>query len=280
MHSISYNYHSGEDPPVVREVKWLLDQAAFWLLGWWLLIIKHYWPATARAVDNVPNGMSVARIIVSPFVAYQLGAAIWSADSSVAWMWLGITAGLIILDGLDGPLARRLNAVSDFGKAIDPAADKILILVLAITYLVLTWHLQGWLVFIPLLGALGWVIWIELKLVLIARDTKLAVDTLGDVELPGANMFGKVKFTIQSISFVVAYVLLISMPESAAGALCLTSMLILARYFADKSLHLHRVDLWKMQTTARKRGLETPSTRSIKELTRWAHRNTEQQEAS
>jgi CDP-diacylglycerol---glycerol-3-phosphate 3-phosphatidyltransferase len=273
MHSISYDYHSGEDPPVVREVKWLLDQVAYWLLGWWLLIIKHYWPSSARAIDNVPNAMSVARIIVSPYVAYMLGAAIWRGNTSDAWLWLGIAAGLIILDGLDGPLARRLNAVSDFGKAIDPAADKILILVLAIAYLVLTWHLQGLLAFLPLLGALSWVIWIELKLVLIARDTKMAVDALGDVELPGANVFGKVKFTIQSLSFILAYILLIAAPNSSVGALWLTFMLIIARFFADKSLHLHRIDLWKLQATARKRGVEVPQTRSVRELTRWARRN-------
>jgi len=280
VHSDSYDYHSGEDPPVVREAKWLLDQVAYWLLGWWLLIMKYYWPSTARAVNNVPNAMSVARIIVSPFVAYQLGAAIWNAETNSAWMWLGVTAGLIILDGLDGPLARRLNAVSDFGKAIDPAADKVLILVLAITYLVLTWHLQGWLVFLPLLGALGWVIWIELKLVLIARDTKLAVDALGDVQLPGANVFGKVKFTIQSLSFVLAYIFIIIFPDSAVGALWLTSTLIIARYFADKSLHLHRVDLWKFQTDARKRDVMIPQTRSLHELKRWARRHTLNQEAS
>ncbi|MDQ5943951.1 MAG: CDP-diacylglycerol---glycerol-3-phosphate 3-phosphatidyltransferase [Patescibacteria group bacterium] len=273
MHSISYDYHSGEDPPVVREVKWLLDQAAFWLLGWWLLVIKHYWPSSARAIDNVPNAMSVARIIVSPYVAYMLGAAIWRENTSDAWLWLGIAAGLIIMDGLDGPLARRLNAVSDFGKAIDPAADKTLILVLAIAYLVLTWHLQGLLAFLPLLGALSWVIWIELKLVLIARDTKMAVDALGDVELPGANVFGKVKFTIQSLSFILAYILLIAAPNSSVGALWLTFMLIIARFFADKSLHLHRIDLWKLQATARKRGVEVPQTRSVRELTRWARRN-------
>ncbi len=273
MHSAGYSYHKHEDPPVVREVKWLLDQSAFWLFGWWLLIVKYYWPSSARAVNQVPNAMSVFRIIVSPFVAYQLSVAILDGDSSSAWMWLGITGGLIVLDGLDGPLARRLDAVSDFGKAIDPAADKLLILVLAATYCMVVWQLQGWATFVPLCGAILWVIWVELKLILIARDTKATVDILGDQELPGANVFGKVKFTIQSLSFVLAYVLLIVNPDTPIGALWLTFMLIVARFFADKSLHRHRIDLWQLQNLARKRKLDIPDTRSAKELVRWSIRH-------
>lgn len=273
MQDAGYDYHSGEDPPGVREVKWLLDQVTLWLFGWWLLIIKQRWPASSRVINQVPNAMSVARIIVSPFVAWQLGTNIWADDNAKAWMWLAVIVALIILDGLDGPLARRLDAVSDFGKAIDPAADKMLIFALALTYCVLVWHLQGFTVFLPLCGALIWVIWVEIKLILIAKDTKAVVDLLRDQELPGANVFGKVKFTIQSLSFVLAYIVLIASPTSPIGALWLTCMLIIARFFADKSLHRHRIDLWTFQNIARQRKLITPETHSVKELMRWAIRH-------
>lgn len=273
MRNTPDNYCATKDPPLIREVRWLLNWSTFILLGWWLVIIKHYWPGSARVVNQVPNAMSVFRIIVSPFVTYQLGASILTDDHASAWLWLGIVGGLIILDGLDGPLARQLDAVSDFGKAIDPAADKLLILVLAITYCVTVWQLQGWVVFVPLCGALIWVIWVEFKLILIARDTKIIIDRLEDQELPGANVFGKIKFTIQSLSFVLAYVLLIADSSSLVGALWLTCMLIVARFFADKSLHQHRVDLWALQNLARQRRLAVPNTRSAKELVRWATHN-------
>lgn len=67
---------------------------------------------------NIPNLLSGMRIVlVAPFlVCYLTNHTIW------AWVILGVSG---VTDFLDGKLARRLNQITDLGKILDPAADKV-----------------------------------------------------------------------------------------------------------------------------------------------------------
>ena len=51
-----------------------------------------------------------------------------SGGETGVWMWLGLAVFIIasITDYIDGQIARRCNQVSDFGKFLDPLADKLL----------------------------------------------------------------------------------------------------------------------------------------------------------
>ena len=51
-----------------------------------------------------------------------------SGGESNLWMWLGLGVFILasITDFIDGQIARKLNQVSDFGKFLDPLADKLL----------------------------------------------------------------------------------------------------------------------------------------------------------
>jgi len=73
---------------------------------------------------TVPNIISLLRIALIPlFVALLLVPSIENRIAASI-----IFALLAASDALDGYLARRLNAVSVFGKFIDPLADKILVI--------------------------------------------------------------------------------------------------------------------------------------------------------
>ncbi len=70
---------------------------------------------------TVSNLLSISRaVLVIPFVAVLLsdlpGARLWACL---------IMAVAALTDKLDGSLARRLNQVTDWGKILDPLADKI-----------------------------------------------------------------------------------------------------------------------------------------------------------
>ncbi len=77
-----------------------------------------------------PNALTVARLVLTGAFVVILAWAGRDADLGAGWLWLA--AGLFVVagvtDALDGYLARRWNAVSVFGRIVDPFADKILIL--------------------------------------------------------------------------------------------------------------------------------------------------------
>ena len=83
-----------------------------------------------REILTLPNLISVGRIAGAPVFVYVL--LVGDDRHAAAWLlgFLGAT------DWLDGWLARRFGSVSDLGKVLDPAADRVLIVVAAIAVLV------------------------------------------------------------------------------------------------------------------------------------------------
>jgi CDP-diacylglycerol--glycerol-3-phosphate 3-phosphatidyltransferase len=72
---------------------------------------------------QLPNALTIARLIVIPIVA----ALIVSADGGASWAAGILFAGAAITDQIDGYLARRWHVESAFGKIADPLADRLLI---------------------------------------------------------------------------------------------------------------------------------------------------------
>lgn len=74
---------------------------------------------------NLPNKLTVLRMImIIPFVICML-----YGRAEGGWMWASLIlfAGASFTDMLDGKIARARNLITDFGKFMDPLADKLLV---------------------------------------------------------------------------------------------------------------------------------------------------------
>ena len=75
---------------------------------------------------NTPNKLTILRMILVPFFLVSFYIEIKDSDSSLIISTI-IFAVASITDFFDGYLARKYNLVTDFGKFMDPLADKILV---------------------------------------------------------------------------------------------------------------------------------------------------------
>ena len=74
---------------------------------------------------NLPNKLTVLRVLMIPFfVVFLLYDITGPADK---WIALVIFCAASLTDMLDGQIARKYNLVTNFGKFMDPLADKLLV---------------------------------------------------------------------------------------------------------------------------------------------------------
>jgi CDP-diacylglycerol--glycerol-3-phosphate 3-phosphatidyltransferase len=88
---------------------------------------------------NVPNLLTVLRIVAVPVLVVVLLGALPGGDAAAA----AVFALAAATDGLDGYIARSRGSVTTFGKLMDPLADKLLI-VAALVALVSLHRLAAW----------------------------------------------------------------------------------------------------------------------------------------
>ena len=149
---------------------------------------------------NVPNTLSIVRVLLVPVFVVTL---LFMRDISI-WGCIVPTIVYILTaftDMLDGKIARKYNLVTDFGKFIDPLADKFMVIGSQITMLV--WMLlRGeellalvfvWVVLIILFRELGVT---SLRLVVAGKSGKVVA----------ASLLGKMKTVSQMVGTVIILV--------------------------------------------------------------------------
>lgn len=94
---------------------------------------------------NTPNKLTTLRMILVPFMAVFMLTG-WGGERN-RYICLVIFAGASITDWLDGYLARKDHLVTNFGKFMDPLADKLLVCTALICLIELD-RLEAWVVIV------------------------------------------------------------------------------------------------------------------------------------
>ncbi len=135
---------------------------------------------------NLPNKLTVLRVVLIPFFVILLLFDLPIANREIWALVIFIVASLT--DLLDGKIARKYNLVTNFGKFMDPLADKMLVCS-AMICLVEKSRLSAWIVIIIICRE-----FIISGFRLIAAENNIVI---------AAGWWGKFKTTFQMIMIIL-----------------------------------------------------------------------------
>lgn len=143
---------------------------------------------------NLPNKLTVFRIILVPIMVLIPYFNIQGEFLNIPISWIIIDIIFIIAaitDKLDGTIARKRNLVTNFGKFLDPIADKILVLG-AMVMLVEMAKLPAW---IPVI--------VLFREFVVSGYRLIAVEQGGKVI--AASIWGKIKTATQMVAIIMMF---------------------------------------------------------------------------
>jgi len=138
---------------------------------------------TPASTGNIANIITVVRILLAPVFVWML-LVDGGENGPLRYAAAALFIVAIVTDSVDGLLARRQNLITDFGKILDPIADKILI--------------GGALIALSILGELWW--WVTI--LILARElgiTAFRMAVVRHVVIP-ASPAGKLKTVMQAVA--------------------------------------------------------------------------------
>ncbi len=94
---------------------------------------------------NLPNKLTVLRVIMVPFFVFFMLTDV--GGSANKWIALALFCVASLTDMLDGKIARARNLVTNFGKFMDPLADKLLVCS-ALICMIPSGKLEAWFVIV------------------------------------------------------------------------------------------------------------------------------------
>ena len=143
---------------------------------------------------NLPNKLTILRMILVPIVMVFILYPVLTGNNAI--LYGIIPAVLFILtavtDFIDGKIARKHNLITDFGKFMDPVADKFMVIGSLVAITVANDALRPYMVWVSII-----VIFRELAV------TSIRLVVSGEGIVVPANWLGKCKTMTQSISIVV-----------------------------------------------------------------------------
>ncbi|HKE67631.1 MAG TPA: CDP-diacylglycerol--glycerol-3-phosphate 3-phosphatidyltransferase [Nocardioidaceae bacterium] len=161
---------------------------------------------------NIANGLTVLRLVLVPLFGWLLLTDDGESDGMrvAAFVVFAVAAAT---DKFDGELARRRGMVTDFGKVVDPIADKALT-GMAFIGLSILGELPWWVTVVVLVRELGvtalrfWVIRIGIIAASRGGKLKTALQTLalGLYILPLSSAFDPVEIVAMALAVIVTVV--------------------------------------------------------------------------
>ena len=139
---------------------------------------------------NTPNKLTVLRMILVPFFMAFMMIDI----TNIAYVRIGLILFVIasITDAVDGHLARKNNLITDFGKFMDPLADKMLT---TAAFLVLMHHGRASAVAVMLILTREFIV------------SGIRLVAAGGGKVIAASWWGKIKTIFQMIAIIAAILL-------------------------------------------------------------------------
>ncbi|MFT3984812.1 MAG: CDP-diacylglycerol--glycerol-3-phosphate 3-phosphatidyltransferase [Lachnospiraceae bacterium] len=159
---------------------------------------------------NLPNKLTILRVFMIPvFLVFLLTDVGGSAGK---WIALAIFILASLTDLLDGYLARRYNLVTNFGKFMDPLADKLLVC-------------SAMICFVELGGLPSWMVIVIISREFIISGFRLVASDNGVVI--AASYWGKFKTTFQMLMICLLIADLPGTLFTAITTICIWIALIL-----------------------------------------------------
>jgi CDP-diacylglycerol--glycerol-3-phosphate 3-phosphatidyltransferase len=144
---------------------------------------------------SLPNVLTVSRIVLAVVLVFLLGKHSFIGNILAVVVFTAAS----LTDFYDGHMARTTGRVSDFGKIMDPVADKILILSV-----------------FGVLAHIGMVAW-WMFIVIAVREVLVTASRLWAVahgQVLAAERAGKVKTVVQIVAVSVILLYLVAQPNS------------------------------------------------------------------
>ena len=150
---------------------------------------------------NLPNVLTVIRAILVPVFMVLVIFPLFP-ETPTRLVGAALFGLISFTDMLDGNLARKYNIVSDFGKFLDPLADKLLVLGAMLSLVIFNGMMENDYIFAVVCT---FAIFVVLVRELAVTSLRLLAKN-ADGKVIAANMAGKIK-TVSQIVFVIAAML-------------------------------------------------------------------------
>ncbi len=140
---------------------------------------------------NLPNKLTVGRLIIVPFCIFAVMIPESWLDgyiSSAVAAFIFIAAS--VTDMIDGKLARKYGLITDFGKFLDPLADKFLVIGTLLAIVCRYDEYRDW---------LFWVVLVVIFREFAVTSIRLVVNNSSGIVI-AANILGKIKTVMQIVA--------------------------------------------------------------------------------